>query len=53
MHDRRTVGTSTNRISPSCLHLCLAGLLQGVASLNEDDLEEDTRLALYAQEEQA
>ena len=25
--------------------LCLAGLLQGVASLNEDDLDEDTRLA--------
>ena len=27
MHDRRTVGTSTNRISPSCLHLCPAELL--------------------------
>lgn len=26
--------------------LCLAGLLQGVASLNEDDLDEDTRLAM-------
>ena len=26
--------------------LCLIGLLQGVDSLNEDDLEEDTRLAL-------
>ena len=25
--------------------LCLIGLLQGVASLNEDDLREDTRLA--------
>ncbi|MBQ8556925.1 MAG: FtsW/RodA/SpoVE family cell cycle protein [Clostridia bacterium] len=27
--------------------LCLVGLLQGVASLNEDDLREDTRLANY------
>ncbi len=27
--------------------LCLVGLLQGVASLNEDDLREDTRLATY------
>ncbi len=27
--------------------LCLTGLLQGVASLNEDDLREDTRLATY------
>lgn len=26
--------------------MCLAGLLQGVASLNEDDLDEDTRLAM-------
>ena len=26
--------------------LCVIGLLQGVASLNEDDLEEDTQLAL-------
>ncbi len=28
--------------------LCLVGLLQGVASLNEDALREDTRLANYA-----
>jgi cell division protein FtsW (lipid II flippase) len=27
----------------SCL--CLSGLLQGVASINEDDLREDTRIA--------
>ncbi len=27
--------------------LCLVGLLQGVASLNEDDLREDARLATY------
>ena len=33
--------------------LCLIGLMQGVASLNEDDLEEDTRLALLGQEEEA
>lgn len=35
--------------------LCLAGLLQGVASLNEDDLNEDTRLAMADEtgEEQA
>ncbi|MBQ8654089.1 MAG: FtsW/RodA/SpoVE family cell cycle protein [Clostridia bacterium] len=26
--------------------MCLAGLLQGVASLNEDDLDEDARLAM-------
>ena len=31
--------------------LCLVGLLQGVASLNEDDLEEDTRLALLGSAE--
>ena len=30
----------------SCL--CLVGLLQGVASLNEDNLKEDTRLATYS-----
>ncbi|MBQ8201444.1 MAG: FtsW/RodA/SpoVE family cell cycle protein [Clostridia bacterium] len=30
--------------------LCLIGLLQGVASLNEDDLLEDTRLANYISE---
>lgn len=29
--------------------LCLIGLLQGVASLNEDDLEEDARLTDYGQ----
>lgn len=29
--------------------LCLVGLLQGVASLNEDDLEEDARLTDYGQ----
>lgn len=27
--------------------LCMAGLLQGVASLNEDDLRQDARLAAY------
>ncbi len=27
--------------------LCLVGLLQGVASINEDNLKEDTRLATY------
>ena len=31
--------------------LCLSGLLQGVASLNEDDLDEDTRLAMMDPEE--
>ena len=31
--------------------LCLIGLLQGVESLNEDDLEEDTRLALLGGDE--
>lgn len=31
--------------------LCLVGLLQGVASLNEDDLKEDTRLALLGSAE--
>lgn len=31
--------------------LCLIGLLQGVGSLNEDDLEEDTRLALMGGDE--
>lgn len=30
--------------------LCVIGLLQGVASLNEDDLQEDTRLALLGGE---
>jgi len=30
--------------------LCLVGLLQGVASLNEDDLKEDTRLASLGSE---
>ena len=29
--------------------LCLTGLLQGVASLNEDALQEDTRLASYTE----
>lgn len=32
--------------------LCLVGLLQGVASLNEDDLKEDTRLALLGSAEE-
>ena len=32
--------------------LCLIGLMQGVASLNEDDLEEDTRLALLGEEDE-
>ncbi len=27
--------------------LCLAGLLQGIASINEDDLKEDTQLAMH------
>ncbi|MBP3452451.1 MAG: FtsW/RodA/SpoVE family cell cycle protein [Clostridia bacterium] len=31
--------------------MCLIGLLQGVASLNEDDLDEDTRLAMLGSEE--
>jgi len=31
--------------------LCLVGLTQGVASLNEDDLDEDTRLAMLGSEE--
>ena len=31
--------------------LCLVGLMQGVASLNEDDLDEDTRLAMLGSEE--
>ena len=31
--------------------LCLIGLLQGVASLNEDDLREDTRLAMLGEED--
>ena len=31
--------------------LCLVGLMQGVASLNEDDLNEDTRLAMLGSEE--
>ena len=31
--------------------LCIVGLLQGVASLNEDDLDEDTRLALLGGDE--
>ncbi|MBQ7846299.1 MAG: FtsW/RodA/SpoVE family cell cycle protein [Clostridia bacterium] len=31
--------------------MCLIGLLQGVASLNEDDLDEDTRLAMLSSEE--
>ena len=29
--------------------LCLAGLIQGVASLNEDDLDDDTHLAMLGQ----
>ena len=29
--------------------LCLVGLLQGVASINEDDIAQDTRLATYGQ----
>lgn len=33
--------------------MCLMGLLQGVASLNEDDLNEDTRLAMLGSEEGA
>lgn len=32
--------------------LCLIGLVQGVASLNEDDLNEDTRLATLGSEEE-
>lgn len=32
--------------------LCLIGLLQGVESLNEDNLEEDTRLALLGGDEE-
>ncbi|MBR2718757.1 MAG: FtsW/RodA/SpoVE family cell cycle protein [Clostridia bacterium] len=31
--------------------MCLVGLLQGVASLNEDDLDEDTRLAMLGSQE--
>ena len=31
--------------------MCLVGLLQGVASLNEDDLDEDTRLAMQGSQE--
>ena len=31
--------------------LCVMGLLQGVESLNEDDLDEDTRLALLGDQE--
>ena len=31
--------------------LCLVGLLQGVASLNDDDLKEDTRLAMLGSAE--
>ncbi len=31
--------------------MCLIGLVQGVASLNEDDLDEDTRLAMLGSEE--
>lgn len=31
--------------------MCLVGLVQGVASLNEDDLDEDTRLAMLGSEE--
>ncbi len=31
--------------------LCLVGLLQGVASLNDDDLKEDTRLAMLGSTE--
>ena len=31
--------------------MCLGGLLQGVASLNEDDLNEDTRLAMLGSQE--
>ncbi|MBP3636127.1 MAG: FtsW/RodA/SpoVE family cell cycle protein [Clostridia bacterium] len=31
--------------------MCLVGLLQGVASLNEDDLNEDTRLAMLGSQE--
>lgn len=30
--------------------MCLIGLVQGVASLNEDDLDEDTRLAMLGSE---
>ncbi len=33
--------------------LCLIGLMQGVASLNEDDLEEDARLARLGEEAMA
>lgn len=32
--------------------MCLIGLVQGVASLNEDDLDEDTRLAMLGSEEE-
>lgn len=32
--------------------LCLAGLLQGVASLNKDDLDEDTHLAMASEPEE-
>lgn len=32
--------------------LCLIGLLQGVASLNEDDLDEDTHLAMLGEQEE-
>lgn len=32
--------------------MCLIGLVQGVASLNEDDLDEDTRLAMLGREEE-
>ena len=31
--------------------MCVIGLLQGVESLNEDDLDEDTRLALLGDQE--
>ena len=31
--------------------MCLVGLLQGVASLNKDDLDEDTRLAMLGSQE--
>ena len=33
--------------------MCLIGLIQGVASLNEDDLNEDTRLAMLGSQEGA
>lgn len=31
--------------------MCLIGLLQGVASLNDDDLDEDTELAMMGDTE--